>query len=166
MENPIPSWEAAPGEFVFCVQVPWAKIVWTIRNEIEAKSQVNAEKKDAKGLSPDINLDSLKKIKKLSQETFFTKDQTAILFHYLMEKNIIFPFDDQSISRLVSILTGYSENSLRQKAFGHIYDIMNHIPHTLKKKGKSSTNLQIVRDALQSLVDEINEEIEKRQNKK
>ena len=80
----------------------------------------------------------------------------AILFNYLKEKNLIknqIPIIH--LSEMIEILTGHSINSIRQKAFTNINDIMK---ENIKKKGVSEiiwTNLDPVRELLMSIIEDI-----------
>ncbi len=81
-------------------------------------------------------------------QTVLNKEQSALLFHYLMEKNIILPYDAKSISKIVSMLTGYSDETLRQNAFGHIHDIKN-----------KTSNLETLKTNLLALIQEIDKDL-------
>lgn len=76
-----------------------------------------------------------------------SKDQLALLFYYLKESKIILPYEDKSLSKLVMYLTGYSENTLRQDSFRQIHDL------------KTKSNLEILKDALSTIVKGIDKEL-------
>jgi len=137
-----------------------------IRNEFAAKKTIEDQATTTININSDFKITKLKTTYPSIQENLLSKEQIAILFHYLKEKNIILPYDDQSISKLVSLLTGYSENTLRTEGFGHIYDIKSQVPHIQKKKGKKITNLEIVKDTLEKLVQDISLELEKQSSRK
>ena len=137
-----------------------------IRNEFASKKTIEDQATTTININSDFKITKLKTTYPSIQENLLSKEQIAILFHYLKEKNIILPYDDQSISKLVSLLTGYSENTLRTEGFGHIYDIKSQVPHIQKKKGKKITNLEIVKDTLEKLVQDISLELEKQSSRK
>jgi hypothetical protein len=86
-----------------------------------------------------------------------SKDQLALLFHYLRENKIILPYDDKSISKLVMNLTGYSDETLRQNSYRKIHDLKKEIPHNNRNSEKS--NLLILSEALKKVLKEIDKEI-------
>jgi len=87
-----------------------------------------------------------------------SRSQSALLFHYLMKKNMILNYDATSISKIISLLTGYPFESIRQKDFGHLHDIKKNVPTEPKRPVNTKTNLEILKQALLTVIQEIDEE--------
>jgi hypothetical protein len=69
-------------------------------------------------------------LKKLNHEAqlILSAEQSALLFQYLMDSHIIYTYDAKAICKIISILTGYSDEFLRQKVFGNLNGIKNKVP--------------------------------------
>lgn len=92
--------------------------------------------------------------------------QTALLFHYLKENDLILKYDNKNLSRIVQALTGHSGQNLRaNEGFGVIVDIKRDKskPKSIKK---SNYNLSTVRKALSDILKQIDKDIKKYGSKK
>lgn len=89
--------------------------------------------------------------------------QTALLFDYLRRYKGILPYKDIGLAKLVSTLTGHSDQNIRTtKGFGAISYI---ISDKAKNKNHAKTpnyNLTTVKQFLQIIIDEIDREISNR----
>lgn len=121
------------------------------------------------GSNSDINgeleIDLTKKLpKRLSKtnESPLDRYQTALLFHYLLERNIILRYSQEAMGQLVSHLTGHSPNTLSKLGFGAIGRIQSDSPEAVNKvesKGINNYNLNKVKTELESIITEIDKEI-------
>lgn len=85
-------------------------------------------------------------------------EQTALLFHYLMDNLFIYNYNSTDISKIVSILTGLSSETLRQKGFGPIDSLKSNIPNSNNNKTQK-TNLEILKEELLEMIDKIDADI-------
>ena len=77
--------------------------------------------------------------------------ETAILFEYLKEKEMIKNYPVETLSKMIHYLTGHSENTIRTKAFSQVGFLKD--GRTALKKG-SAPVLQ-VRELLPEIIDDI-----------
>lgn len=117
-----------------------------------------------------LELDSQQKLPKPIQSpkiTSLDRYQTALLFHYLKEENLILPYSDVALGKLVGLLSGHSSNTLSKNGFGAINYVKSDHPEAVNKvesKGIKNYNLNKVKTKLQAIIREIEEEIT-RQNR-
>lgn len=87
--------------------------------------------------------------------------QSALLFHYLRKYRGIMLHTEKSLARIVSALTGHSEQNIRtDKGFGSIANIIADKTKNKNFKEIPNYNLVIVKDFLQNIIDELDREIE------
>lgn len=95
-------------------------------------------------------------------ETPLDRYQTALLFHYLIDRKIILQYSASAMGRLVGMLTGHSPNTLEKKGFGAIAAIMSDNPEAVNKKeskGIKHHNLNKVKSELTQIIKDIDTEI-------
>lgn len=124
-----------------------------LHNDTEGKLEIDPNKK----LPPPLSS---------AKNTPLDRYQTALLFHYLIERKIILEYSDMALGTLVGFLTGHSPNTLSKKGFGAIGRIQSDNPDAVNKeesKGIKNYNLTKVKTELESIIKEIDKEIS-RQN--
>jgi hypothetical protein len=88
--------------------------------------------------------------------------QTALLFHYLKKHHGIYPHVAASLAKIVSILTGHSEQNLRtDKGFGVIANIQADRAKNQNFNNVPDYNLITVKGFLQAIVEDIDKQIKK-----
>ena len=81
--------------------------------------------------------------------------QTAILFYQLKKHKAIYPFSDQALAKLVSNITGHSEQNIRtKKGFGAYWDLIKE-----SREGMTNFHAKKVKEFLQAIIDELDKEI-------
>ncbi len=89
--------------------------------------------------------------------------QTALLFNYLKKYNVILDYQDDSLAKIVSSLTGHSEQNIRTgEGFGMIQYIKQDHPDSKTKKFKSEPNHNLI--VLRYLLVEILEDLDTQMN--
>jgi hypothetical protein len=88
------------------------------------------------------------------------KYQSALLFHFLREKGAINNLSDIALAQIVSLLTGHSEQNIRQDALTKIWDVK-----TDKAKNRNNKdqyhNLNEITKLLESILSDIRGFVEK-----
>jgi len=143
-----------------------AEITFYIKKLTELRSKIKSQNRDIDcndntqviSVGTDFKFPELK-VQYPGIVPVLSKDQLALLFHYLKESKIILPYDDTSMSKLAMFLTGFSDKTLRQDSFGKIYDLKKEIPGSSKKSGNNQSNLEILRDTIKGMLKEIDKEI-------
>jgi hypothetical protein len=90
--------------------------------------------------------------------------QTALLFYYLREFELVLKYNDDSLVKIICALTGHSEQNIRtKKGFGIIQDIKRDIPDTKTRQFKEvpNYNLNVLRSVLNEIIEEIDEQTKK-----
>lgn len=98
---------------------------------------------------------------RISGDVILDKYQTALLFNYLREKEIILKgYSNAGLAKIAAALTGHSENNLRtEDGFGVIARIKSDkLKNSDKAKGEYY-NLNTLNAALKQIIDQINEDI-------
>jgi hypothetical protein len=99
-------------------------------------------------------------------ETPLDRYQTALLFHYLIDRKIILQYSASAMGRLVGALTGHSPNTLEKKGFGAIAAIKSDHSEAVNKnesKGIKSYNLKKVKSELTQIIKDIDTEISRQE---
>lgn len=123
----------------------------------------NNEAANQKEIKPFITIDEGYEITDLRKinETILDIYQTALMFEYFKECNIIQHYDATSLARVASILTGHSENNLRKKkGFGAISSIKKDEAKNKNKAQGNLYNLNTVKKALEAIIEKIDKDIE------
>lgn len=93
--------------------------------------------------------------------------QTALLFSYLREVEVISYTSSNSIAPIVNLLTGHSSQNIRTKAFDYIPDVKSG-----KEGDKNQTlkdpniNLKQVKDVVLKILAKVNEDLDKNEKNK
>lgn len=130
------------------------KLKAQLLNNFSEDRKIETRTREEIELPEDFNLPKVKSGSKVG----FDKYQSAILFHYLKETGAIRMISDSSLSKIVSFLTGHSEQNIRQDGFGKIWDVLKD-----KEKNKSITepnhNLIIVKNLLEGITLQLDSQI-------
>lgn len=136
-----------------------------IQNEIDSESDIGKNRELVLKIEGELNLPRLKLDRPELGELILNKDQVGILVQYLKDTKVILPYDAKSLSKIVSILTAYSENTLRNEVFREINTLKDEVVHSTKNSVKPVTNLQVVHEYLMTLISTINSDLKKASSK-
>lgn len=101
-----------------------------------------------------------------TNETPLDRYQTALLFHYLVDRKIVLQYSATAMGKLIGMLTGHSPNTLEKKGFGAIAAIKSDHPEAVNKnesKGIRSYNLNKVKTELTQIIKDIDNEISRQE---
>ena len=88
--------------------------------------------------------------------------QTALLFHFLKKHHGVHPFNDSNLAKIVSILTGHSEQNIRtDKGFGVIAHILADKAKNQNHDDIQDYNLITLKDFLHNIIEDIDKQIKK-----
>jgi hypothetical protein len=112
----------------------------------------------------EINIDEnfrLPELKIKAKTVVLDRYQSGLLFQYLKEHNVIQDFSNIALAKIVSLLTGHSDETLRREVFGAI----DHVKKD-KKKNKilaqgPNHNLTAVKNILNSIILNIESDMKK-----
>lgn len=99
-------------------------------------------------------------------ETPLDRYQTALLFHYLIDRKVILQYSDTALGTLVGLLTGHSSNTLAKKGFGALAAIKADHQEAVNRdesKGVRSYNLNKVKSELVEIIKDIDKEISRQE---
>ena len=99
-------------------------------------------------------------------ETPLDRYQTALLFHYLIDRKIILHYSDTALGTIVGLLTGHSPNTLTKKGFGAISAIKSDHPDAVNKdesKEIKNYNLNKVKSQLVQIIKDIDTEVSRQE---